>query len=82
MIIKTCVEDPRAHEWKWPLSESPPYAFATILIGYVMLIRFGPQVMKNRKPYNLQKVMIFYNAFQVFVNALASTAVSSKILNI
>lgn len=70
--------DPRAQNWRWPFTESPPYGFMSLLLAFYFLIKFGPYVMKNRKPFRLKTVMIVYNAFQVIVNSAASIAVSKK----
>ncbi|XP_026328940.1 elongation of very long chain fatty acids protein 7-like [Hyposmocoma kahamanoa] len=43
-----------------------PYQGLTILGLYLMFVlKWGPQWMKNRKPFNLDKIMIVYNALQV-----------------
>jgi len=55
--------DPRTNDW--PLMSSP---FPTLLIclGYVYLVKVaGPKFMENRKPFQLQNVLIAYNLFQV-----------------
>lgn len=66
--------DPRAHTL--PFTESPPIPIIILLISYYFLIKKGPELMKNRKPFELKNVMIFYNALQIFVNGFASVAVS------
>ncbi|KAG7204291.1 hypothetical protein KM043_002112 [Ampulex compressa] len=51
--------DPRVADW--PLMGSP-LPLAVIISAYLaFVLRFGPHCMKNRKPYTLNKVMIYYN---------------------
>ncbi|XP_074105558.1 very long chain fatty acid elongase AAEL008004 [Cotesia typhae] len=45
----------------WPLMSSP-FPILIIVIGYlIFVIVIGPLYMKNRQPYSLHTVMIFYN---------------------
>ncbi|VVC97237.1 unnamed protein product [Leptidea sinapis] len=37
--------------------------------GQLKVVVLGPGFMKNRKPYDLQKVLIWYNLFQVIFSA-------------
>lgn len=40
----------------------------TLLAGYLLIVcDVGPRFMKNRKPYNVDRLMIAYNLFQVFM---------------
>ncbi|XP_044017735.1 elongation of very long chain fatty acids protein AAEL008004-like isoform X2 [Aphidius gifuensis] len=55
--------DPRTT--KWFLMSSPLYT-AGICLSYVYLVKvLGPKLMENRKPFQLKKVLIAYNLFQV-----------------
>ncbi|XP_044737650.1 elongation of very long chain fatty acids protein AAEL008004-like isoform X2 [Chrysoperla carnea] len=55
---------------QWPFMDSPVPLVITI-IGYLYVIyKLGPQYMESRKPYNLKKIIAFYNLFQVFANAI------------
>lgn len=58
--------DPRVRDW--PLMSSP---FPTILIcityAYSMKV-LGPRLMENRKPFQLNKVLIIYNILQVCIS--------------
>lgn len=59
--------DPRTIDWF--LVGSPASLF-TILVTYVYFCKYaGPQYMRDRKPFDLKNVIIFYNAFQVFLSA-------------
>uniref|UniRef100_A0A336M5W3 Elongation of very long chain fatty acids protein n=1 Tax=Culicoides sonorensis TaxID=179676 RepID=A0A336M5W3_CULSO len=52
----------------WPLFGSPiPVTVILVLYAYFVLY-FGPNWMKNRKPYNLKYAIIAYNAIQVYYN--------------
>ncbi|XP_055848573.1 elongation of very long chain fatty acids protein 7 [Episyrphus balteatus] len=49
----------------WLLMSSP-LPLLTLLGAYLtFVLKVGPAFMANRKPYNLQKAMVVYNAFQV-----------------
>ncbi|KAG5675220.1 hypothetical protein PVAND_005144 [Polypedilum vanderplanki] len=58
--------DPRVA--KWPLAASPfPTLF--ICLAYVYIVKvLGPRFMQDRKPFNLRKVIIFYNFLQVMLS--------------
>ncbi|KAG8197652.1 hypothetical protein JTE90_001581 [Oedothorax gibbosus] len=47
------------------------YALATFVAIYVMFVTWvGPALMKNRKPFDLQKILISYNLAQMAVNGV------------
>ncbi|XP_037910706.1 elongation of very long chain fatty acids protein 7-like [Hermetia illucens] len=55
--------DPEVDSWLLMKSPGP---LLTILGMYLLFVlKIGPQFMTNRKPYDLQKIMIVYNAYQV-----------------
>ncbi|XP_017021498.1 very long chain fatty acid elongase 7 isoform X1 [Drosophila kikkawai] len=59
--------DPRTRDY--PLMSSP---FPTIAISltYAYIVKvLGPKLMENRKPFELRKVLIVYNALQVVFSA-------------
>jgi hypothetical protein len=59
--------DPRVKDW---LLMSSPFPTIAISLSYVYCVKvLGPRMMANRKPMNLQRVLIFYNIFQVLFNA-------------
>ncbi|KAF4533125.1 hypothetical protein B566_EDAN007936 [Ephemera danica] len=59
--------DPRVQGW---LLMSSPLPTLAICLGYVYLVKvIGPKFMENRKPFELRKVLIWYNAFQVVFSA-------------
>ncbi|KAF8783204.1 Elongation of very long chain fatty acids like protein [Argiope bruennichi] len=60
---------------KYPLV---PYSIVSFYILFVEWI--GPEMMKYRKPYSLQKVLIVYNLLQAFANlCIAYTAIDGII---
>uniref|UniRef100_A0A336MNH3 Elongation of very long chain fatty acids protein n=1 Tax=Culicoides sonorensis TaxID=179676 RepID=A0A336MNH3_CULSO len=55
--------DPRTRDW--PLMSSPLPTIA-ICLSYAYFVKIlGPRLMENRKPFELRKVLIVYNAIQV-----------------
>lgn len=41
----------------------------TFLPAYIAIVKvIGPALMKNRQPFNLRKVLIFYNSIQIVLN--------------
>ncbi|XP_050499386.1 elongation of very long chain fatty acids protein-like [Diabrotica virgifera virgifera] len=55
--------DPRVNDWF--LMSSPFYTLA-ICLFYVYIVKvLGPKFMENRKPFELKKVLVIYNLFQV-----------------
>jgi len=55
--------DPRVNDW--PMM-SGPFSTLAICLFYAYFVKvLGPKMMENRKPFNLRKVMIWYNLFQV-----------------
>lgn len=49
----------------WVLMKSP-VAMLTIIASYLIFVtKLGPWIMRDRKPFQLKHIMIFYNALQV-----------------
>ncbi|XP_034941125.1 elongation of very long chain fatty acids protein 1-like [Chelonus insularis] len=62
------ISDPRVA--KWPLMASP-FPIATVILAYLLFVLYiGPWFMKNRQPYSLNRVMIFYNIFVASASAI------------
>lgn len=60
----------------YPLMQSP-IQMTLILLGYVFFVLYaGPRYMANRKPFNLNSAMVFYNFFMVAYNAYVVYEVS------
>ncbi|XP_030371325.1 elongation of very long chain fatty acids protein 7 [Scaptodrosophila lebanonensis] len=49
----------------WFLMGSPGPVISVVLLYLVFVLKIGPEYMKNRKPMDLKRIMVFYNAFQV-----------------
>lgn len=68
------VLDPRVADW---LFMGSPFPLLGITFLYLLFVlRLGPLYMKHRKPYNLNKIMIFYNTFMATASATAFYGVS------
>ncbi|XP_049874311.1 elongation of very long chain fatty acids protein 4-like [Pectinophora gossypiella] len=63
---------------EWTLMPTP-YPIVTILVAYLLFVlKLGPQFMKNREPFKLNNILLFYNAFQVaFSCYLCSIGISA-----
>ncbi|XP_055637707.1 elongation of very long chain fatty acids protein AAEL008004 [Toxorhynchites rutilus septentrionalis] len=58
--------DPRTNDW--PLITSP-VPVLTIIASYLyFVLNFGPKYMANRKPFQMQKMLVVYNFIQVIVS--------------
>lgn len=53
----------------WFLMPSPWPVFIIVGAYLLFVLKIGPDMMKNREPYKLKNVMLFYNLFQTFYNA-------------
>ncbi|KAL7292494.1 hypothetical protein TKK_0014069 [Trichogramma kaykai] len=55
--------DPRVNDW---FLMSSPFPTLCICLSYAYFSKvLGPKLMENRKPFDLRKVMIWYNLFEV-----------------
>ncbi|XP_076352644.1 uncharacterized protein LOC143248093 [Tachypleus tridentatus] len=62
----TMFADPRTNGW--PLLGSP-FPMLTIIASYVYIVKvLGPMWMKNRKPFQIENVIIMYNVAQVILS--------------
>lgn len=63
----------------WLLMSSP-VSPALILATYLMFVlKIGPSYMKDRKPFQLQHVLAFYNAIQVILSSFLIYAVCTYV---
>lgn len=70
--------DPRTSKW---LLMSSPGPLLTILATYwYFCISAGPRYMKDRKPYDLKRIIQLYNAVQVLLSVYLVWEVSNKII--
>lgn len=60
--------DPRTHNI-YPFVISPLPIFITAFLWHRFVFKWGPEYMKNRKPFELKKIIIVYNVFQVIANS-------------
>lgn len=58
--------DPRVKNW--PFMQSPLPTMAIVAMYIFFVLKIGPNMMKNRKPYELRKSIIVYNLFQVVLS--------------
>ncbi|XP_064482573.1 very long chain fatty acid elongase 7-like [Ornithodoros turicata] len=58
--------DPRTKDWE--TLRNPIYMTVTLATYLYIVKRWGPEYMKNRKPYDLRKSVMAYNLFQVVAN--------------
>lgn len=66
--------DPRVNDW--PMT-SGPFPTLAICLFYAYFVKvLGPKLMENRKPFNLRRVMIWYNFFQVIFSTWLFNEVS------
>ncbi|RWS23005.1 elongation of very long chain fatty acids protein-like protein [Leptotrombidium deliense] len=60
--------DKRVEEY--PFMNGGPWSMLTTIIFYIYLVKsLGPELMKNRKPFNLRSLMVFYNFLMVAFSA-------------
>ncbi|GBM99044.1 Elongation of very long chain fatty acids protein 4 [Araneus ventricosus] len=58
------------------------YLLPSILIGYALFVTWiGPTHMRNRKAYNLRRVLVTYNFLEVIINAYIASRVSYFMIN-
>ncbi|XP_022673117.1 elongation of very long chain fatty acids protein AAEL008004-like [Varroa destructor] len=61
------LKDPRTADWV--TMKDPKYIAITIL-GYLYMAKiWGPRFMRDRKPYDLSRVIQCYNVFQIIANS-------------
>ncbi|XP_054929991.1 very long chain fatty acid elongase 7-like isoform X2 [Dermacentor andersoni] len=65
--------DPRVEGW---VLIGSPVAVTTVLACYAYFVKiWGPRMMKNAKPFELRKTILFYNAAMVLANLAIATRV-------
>uniref|UniRef100_A0A1B6CJX8 Elongation of very long chain fatty acids protein n=1 Tax=Clastoptera arizonana TaxID=38151 RepID=A0A1B6CJX8_9HEMI len=66
-------------EWSYPQVKDffmmgSPFPTTFLAIFYLLVIyKIGPTFMKNRKPFNINKLLIFYNIAQIMFNGFLLT---------
>uniref|UniRef100_A0A182Q457 Elongation of very long chain fatty acids protein n=1 Tax=Anopheles farauti TaxID=69004 RepID=A0A182Q457_9DIPT len=66
LIVEELIADPRAKHLPFMDNPLPTLGMITIYLLWVLLI--GPMYMRDRKPMDLRRVIIFYNLFQVLLS--------------
>lgn len=65
--VFSIILDPRVRDM---LFMSNPFSMFGILVCYLyFILKWGPKFMKNRKPFNLNKLIIVYNIIQILACA-------------
>ncbi|XP_031364095.1 elongation of very long chain fatty acids protein AAEL008004-like [Apis dorsata] len=59
--------DPRVNNW-FMMNSPFPTLFICLFYAYFVKV-LGPKLMENRKPFDLRKILLFYNFFQVIFSA-------------
>lgn len=83
LTLFTYVSDPRVQTW--PLMSSPLSPLIILTIYFTVIYKILPKYMENRKPFDLRKFLIVYNAFQIisccviiYGVSIASTAITNS----
>ncbi|XP_020899600.1 elongation of very long chain fatty acids protein 4 isoform X1 [Exaiptasia diaphana] len=58
--------DPRTHEWPMIATPWPTLCLMTL---YLIIVKVGPKLMENRKPWELKEVLVVYNFGLVLLSA-------------
>lgn len=64
------IEEPRVQNW--PLVKSPTPMFVLIALYYT-IVYYGPRIMKDRQPFKLKWVLVFYNMGVTLLNLYICT---------
>lgn len=68
--------DPRINDW---FLMSSPFPTLAICLFYAYFVKvLGPKLMENRKPFDLRRVMLWYNLFQVIFSTWLFNEVDAK----
>ena len=61
-----CSSDPRTKDCF--LAQSPLIPIVIVALYFQFVQKWGPNMMKNRPAFNLNKVLVFYNVFQIVLS--------------
>lgn len=56
--------------------DRPGLALLIPLVYVILVAKVGPYYMKNRQPFNLDKIIHYYNIFQIIICTTIFTKVS------
>lgn len=59
--------------------DSPFPTLAMVVVYLLTVVIIGPSIMANRKPFQLNKILVYYNAFQVVYSAIMFYEVSVRL---
>lgn len=63
IIIFKLISDPRTKDFY--ISAKPIQLFAIIALYQLFVLKWGPNLMKNRQPFNIDKIIIVFDVCQV-----------------
>lgn len=66
-------KDPRVENY--PFLGSPWPVISVVILYLYFVMKWGPELMKNRDPYELKGLMNFYNFVQIVANIIIGTVV-------
>lgn len=61
---------------------SVEFVLITVTLYLLFVLKWGPKFMEKRKPYNIERLLLFYNGFQVLCNFTIVTYVSKSVLDV
>ena len=61
----------------WFMMSSPIPSFV-ICFAYIVFVKMGPWLMKDRKPFNIRNILLFYNFAMVLLSTYCFLEVSAK----
>lgn len=67
------VADDRTKGWLMVDSPTPTVVYTAI---YFVIVALGPRLMKNRKPFKLTSILIYYNVLMALLNLYIGIEVS------
>ena len=51
--------DPRVKDWLWMQSPLPT---VSLILLYLLIVRYGPRIMKNRAPFEMKPFLFVFNS--------------------
>ncbi|XP_035910239.1 elongation of very long chain fatty acids protein 7-like [Anopheles stephensi] len=66
LIVEELIADPRAKQL--PFMDNPLPTLGMVICYLLWVLLIGPMYMRDRKPMDLRRVIIFYNLFQVLLS--------------
>lgn len=74
------VADPRVKDFFF--MSNPFYMLGTIILYLYFVLKWGPKFMENRKPFNLDKIMVVYNVIQIIACLYLVNQVNNKFFHL